>query len=92
MLRNVPFTMTWVTSAPPFFIFVVANDSKKAELKNVLDQTSHGRFDFLYLRMGKCANSYFCLWTSQSVSNLLIDFEANQKYVPGSGDASQMHH
>ena len=49
MLRNIPNKMPQVTSR---IQFTIATNMKKAELKQIVDETNHGEYDFMYLRIG----------------------------------------
>lgn len=62
MLRNIPFTMTWVQLSP-FLLAVWPLMNSQVELKDILDATNANRFDFLYLRMGQYSYSEACVKT-----------------------------
>lgn len=59
MIRNIPNKITSVCIFSPRLLFFWPATitepvfSQQDELKNILDESSFGKYDFLYLRMGK---------------------------------------
>jgi len=56
----------------------IPNRIDQAMLKSIIDQTSHGKYDFMYLRIGEQTSLYHCVDVR---ANRHLDFTNNCKYV-----------
>lgn len=74
MLRNIPNKIDQVTS--PDKELLAKLTPPKAMLKEIIDETSHGKYDFMYLRIGR---QIFQRVHWQLLTDLLKDFANNCK-------------
>jgi hypothetical protein len=75
MLRNIPNKVNQVSHLAAVQLYVCS--PPQAMLKMILDKTSRGRYDFMYLRIGKS------LYPASTCPKLIrpTDFANNCKYV-----------
>ena len=75
MLRNIPNKMDQVRISYSANMLRLADSTcHQATLKDIVDETNRGEYDFMYLRIGKC----FCIISRQEAYQAL-DFANNCK-------------
>lgn len=82
MLRNIPNKVDLVSGDSGLYMWMLALLTIQSLLKNIVDETSFGRYDFMYLRIGELLLLILYTIVDESYSRInTTDFANNCKLV-----------